>query len=74
MAGVDPVLYIEGSDLGFLALDISDTGGAGDPRSPHDSYVHDVWAGVSADPCRPDAPRVTTRARLSFEWGGAPFG
>jgi choice-of-anchor B domain-containing protein len=41
-----PVLYIEGSNEGFLALDLAN------PRSPSiagrfvGSYVHDVWAGV----------------------------
>lgn len=43
---VAPVLYIEGSNEGFLALDISD------PVAPRiagrllNSYVHDAWAGV----------------------------
>lgn len=52
---VAPVLYVEGSNEGFLALDIST------PTAPtitgrfRDSYVHDVWAGVfrgeRAGPC-----------------------
>lgn len=52
---VPPVLYIEGSNEGFLALDVSE------PDAPRitgrflDSYVHDVWAGVfrggRASPC-----------------------
>lgn len=52
---VAPVLYIEGSNEGFLALDVSQ------PAAPRitgrllNSYVHDVWAGVfrgnRAGPC-----------------------
>ncbi|HMA17877.1 MAG TPA: choice-of-anchor B family protein [Thermoanaerobaculia bacterium] len=55
LPGVAPVLYIEGSNEGFLSLDVSR------PTAPSitgrlvDSYVHDIWAGVfrgsRAGPC-----------------------
>jgi len=57
---VAPVLYIEGSNQGFLALDISH------PEAPRvmgrliNSYVHDIWAGVfrgdRAGACAPGHP------------------
>jgi choice-of-anchor B domain-containing protein len=57
---VPPVLYIEGSNEGFLALDISR------PEVPSirgrliNSYVHDIWAGVlrgdRAGACAPGHP------------------
>jgi choice-of-anchor B domain-containing protein len=67
---VAPVLYIEGSDEGFLALDISD------PVAPRiagrllNSYVHDVWAGVfrgvRASRCGPGHDPC----EIVADWGG----
>ena len=67
---VQPVLYIEGSDLGFLSLDITR------PEAPLisgrllNSYVHDVWAGVF----RGDRARACGGGRETCEvvvdWGG----
>jgi choice-of-anchor B domain-containing protein len=67
---VAPVLYIEGSSEGFLALDLSD------PVAPTisgrllDSYVHDVWAGVfrgaRAGRCGPGHDPCEVVA----DWGG----
>jgi choice-of-anchor B domain-containing protein len=65
---VPPVLYIEGSNEGFLALDVSE------PDAPRitgrflDSYVHDVWAGVfrggRASPCGGHDP-----CEIVVDWG-----
>ena len=67
---VPPVLYIEGSDQGFLALDISN------PVAPTiagrlvSSYVHDVWAGVfrgsRASRCAPGHDPC----EIVVDWGG----
>jgi choice-of-anchor B domain-containing protein len=67
---VAPVLYIEGSDIGFLSLDVSR------PDLPFitgrliDSYVHDVWAGVfrgeRAGPCAGGHPTC----EIVVDWGG----
>jgi choice-of-anchor B domain-containing protein len=70
IADCPPVLYIDGSDEAFLALDISN------PRAPrirghlYDSYVHDVWAGVfrgaRASACAvPHDP-----CEVVVDWGG----
>lgn len=63
-----PVLYIAGSNEGFLALDVSE------PDAPRisgrflDSYVHDVWAGVfrggRASPCGGHDP-----CEIVVDWG-----
>jgi choice-of-anchor B domain-containing protein len=68
--GVRPVLYVEGSDQGFLALDVTH------PLAPtilghfRHSYVHDIWAGVlrgaRAGPCAPDHDPC----ELVVDWGG----
>ena len=65
---VPPVLYIEGSNEGFLALDVSE------PDAPRitgrflDSYVHDIWAGVfrggRASPCGGHDP-----CEIVVDWG-----
>lgn len=70
IADVAPVLYIEGSNEGFLALDISD------PVAPRiagrliNSYVHDVWAGVfrgaRAGRCGPGHDPC----EVVVDWGG----
>jgi choice-of-anchor B domain-containing protein len=67
---VAPVLYIEGSNEGFLALDISD------PVAPRiagrllNSYVHDAWAGVfrgaRAGRCGPGHDPC----EVVVDWGG----
>lgn len=67
---IAPVLYVEGSNEGFLALDVSD------PVAPRisgrllDSYVHDVWAGVfrgfRAGRCGPGHDPCEVVA----DWGG----
>jgi choice-of-anchor B domain-containing protein len=67
---VAPVLYIEGSNEGFLALDISR------PEMPRisgrliNSYVHDIWAGVfRGDRTRTCAPGHPT-CELVVDFGG----
>lgn len=67
---VAPVLYIEGSNEGFLALDLAD------PVAPTiagrllNSYVHDVWAGVfrgaRAGRCGPGHDPC----EVVVDWGG----
>lgn len=68
--GVPPVLYIEGSNVDFLSLDISR------PESPVatgrliNSYVHDIWAGVfrgeRAVACAPGHDPC----EIVADWGG----
>ena len=67
---VDPVLYIEGSNQGFLALDISDPVAPRISGRHSSSYVHDVWAGVfrgsRASRCAPGHDPC----EVVFDWGG----
>jgi choice-of-anchor B domain-containing protein len=67
---VPPVLYIEGSDQGFLALDLSD------PVAPTisgrllNSYVHDVWAGVFRGPRASRCGPGHDPCEVVADWGG----
>lgn len=67
---VSPVLYIEGSDQGFLALDLSNPVAPAITGRHLGSYVHDVWAGVfrgaRASRCAPGHDPC----EIVVDWGG----
>lgn len=66
---VPPVLYVEGSNEGFLALDIADAQSPSIAGQFVGSYVHDVWAGVfrgdRAAACAGHDP-----CEIVVDWGG----
>jgi choice-of-anchor B domain-containing protein len=65
---VPPVLYIAGSNEGFLALDVSEPDAPGISGRLLGAYVHDVWAGVfrggRASPCGGHDP-----CEIVVDWG-----
>jgi choice-of-anchor B domain-containing protein len=67
---VSPVLYIEGSDQGFFALDLTNPVAPTISGRHLDSYVHDVWAGVfrgaRASRCAPGHDPC----EIVVDWGG----
>lgn len=67
---VSPVLYIAGSDQGFLALDLSDPVAPTISGRHLSSYVHDAWAGVfrgsRASRCAPGHDPC----EVVVDWGG----
>jgi choice-of-anchor B domain-containing protein len=66
-------LYIEGSDQGFLSLDITN------PRAPQilgrfiDSYVHDIWAGVFRGARAGSCAAGHDPCDVVADWGGGFF-
>jgi choice-of-anchor B domain-containing protein len=70
VSDVAPVLYLEGSDIGFLALDITQPASPRITGSLINSYVHDIWAGVfrgeRAGPCAGGHETC----EIVVDWGG----
>ncbi|HZI65546.1 MAG TPA: choice-of-anchor B family protein [Thermoanaerobaculia bacterium] len=67
---VAPVLYIQGSDQGFLALDLSNPV-APTIRGRHtSSYVHDAWAGVFRGSRTSRCAPGHDPCEVVFDWGG----
>lgn len=65
-----PVLYIEGSDQGFLSLDISDPGTPFITGHFSTSYVHDIWAGIFRGARAAGCAGPHDPCEVVVDWGG----